>query len=495
MIEISVRSNGWRQRLAVLISMFVFAQSAAIGQSTSKTQNNGIQSKAETARPAVQPNESGNRRQVADGNQQEGQNQPVVLNNLPTPIFSRYVDQTGGTTIESLLSQALQQNRDLLAARQNVAIIRGRLIQAGLRPNPTVDTEYITDKVSSREGEYGLSLSYIQPIELGGKRAKRRQVAELELQQSEKELAFQERQLAAEIQSQYAEALAAAEVLRAAEQLVALNEQTLRVTQARLTEGDVAKLDVNLIRVEVNRLRAQQAVAENRVRAALLQIRTLAGLGIDESLRLSGGLASAPPLDGLTLEGLQTAALQTRTDLQAARIAEEAAEARISLAESQAVPDISVFGRYTQDKSIFNNVPLIGRLSDVDKKAAVGVSVTLPIFNRNQGAIAEAAAARVQTRHRREFLEQVVKRDVALAYGRLQTAKETVQLYETEILPRGQENLRMIRTAYDLGDQQVLEVVAEQRRLIEAQQQYIDALREYRVALVELERAVGARIR
>jgi outer membrane protein TolC len=89
----------------------------------------------------------------------------------------------------------------------------------------------------------------------------------------------------------------------------------------------------------------------------------------------------------------------------------------------------------------------------------------------------------------------VVKRDVALAYGRLQTAKETVQLYETEILPRGQENLRMIRTAYDLGDQQVLEVVAEQRRLIESQQQYIDALKEYRVALVELERAVGARIR
>jgi outer membrane protein, heavy metal efflux system len=494
MIEISVRSNGSRHRLAVLI-VFVFAHSAAVAQSINQSQKSAAQSMAGAVTPLVQISESDNPRQVAPGNQQEGQNQPVVLNNLPTPIFSRYVDQTGGTTVESLLSQAVQQNRDLLAARQNVAIIRGRLIQAGLRPNPTIDTEYSTDKVSSREGEYGLSLSYIQPIELGGKRAKRRQVAELELQQSEKELAFQERQLAAEIQSQYAEALAAAEVLRATEQLVGLNEQTLRVTQVRLTEGDVAKLDVNLIRVEVNRLRAQQAVAENRVRAALLQIRTLAGLGIDESLKLSGGLASPPPLDGLTLEGLQTASLQSRADLQAARIAEEAADARTSLAEAQAVPDISVFGRYTQDKSIFNNVPLIGRLSEADRKAAVGVSVTLPIFNRNQGGIAEAAAARVQTRHRREFLEQVVKRDVVLAYGRLQTAKETVQIYETEILPGGQENLRMIRTAYDLGDQQVLEVVAEQRRLIEAQQQYIDALKEYRVALVELERAVGARIR
>jgi cobalt-zinc-cadmium efflux system outer membrane protein len=163
-------------------------------------------------------------------------------------------------------------------------------------------------------------------------------VAELELQQSEKELAFQERQLAAEIQSQYADALAAAELLRSTEQLVALNEQTLRVTQVRLTEGDVAKLDVNLIRVEVNRLRAQQAVAENRVRAALLQIRTLAGLGVDESLKVSGDLVSAPPLDGLTLEGLKTAALQSRADLQAARIAEEAAESRISLAQAQAVP-------------------------------------------------------------------------------------------------------------------------------------------------------------
>jgi cobalt-zinc-cadmium efflux system outer membrane protein len=388
----------------------------------------------------------------------------------------------------------MAKSRDLMATRQNLAIITGRLIQAGLRPNPTVGSEYTTDKVGTREGEYNLSLSYIQPIERGGKRAKRRQVAQLELEQAEKEVAFQERQITAEINSQYAGALAATEGLRFLEQLRGINEQMLRVTEERLKEGDAAKLDVSLIRLEVSRLRVQQIQAENTVKTALLQLKTLAGLGVDVPLKLRGDLTLTPTINALTLEGLQAAALQSRADLQAARKNEEVTEARINLAEAEAVPDVSVFGRYQQDKSIFSDTP-VGRLSDVDKKIAIGISIPLPLFNRNQGAIAEAVATRTQAQHRKEFLEQLVKRDVSLAFARLQTAKDAIQLYESEILSVGQETLRMVRTAYDLGELNLLEVVAEQRRLLESQQQYIDALKEYRLALIELERAIGASIR
>src|SRR5439155_7133813 len=137
--------------------------------------------------------------------------------------------------------------------------------------------------------------------------------------------------------------------------------------------------------------------------------------------------------------------------------------------------------RYEQDKRLFDDTP-VGRLTNTDKKVAFGVSIPLPVFNKNQGAIAEAAAVRVQARHRREFLEQVVKRDVVLAFSRLQTAGEAVKLYETELMPRSEDNLRIIRVAYDLGDQELLNVIAEQRRLIEVQQQYIDAVKELYVS-------------
>ena len=504
-----VNKPGWRTHLAVFLLLMGCLEMNSSAQSKEQEKVSPRQAKAVSNAPSksdAQEKTAGSKGAAIEVDtddsgifgrskgQQEDRTKTPLPGNPQTPIYERYVDQTNGVTYDSLFTLATTRNKDLLAARQNLAIVRGRLVQSGLRPNPTIDTEYVTDRViGTREGEYGISASYIQPIELAGKRAKRRRVSQLELEQAEKELAFQEQQLAAEIRSQFGEALAASESLHITEQLIAYNEETLRVTQVRLSEGDAARLDVNLIRVEVGRLHAQLLQAENRIRTALSQLRTLAGLGTEENIRLRGTLNSGKVMEGLTVEGLLTAAMQSRTDLQAARIGEDAAEARITLAEAEAVPDINLFGRYTQDKSIFSETP-IGRLSDVDRKAAVGVSVPLPLFNRNQGAIAQAVATRTQARYRREFLEQVIRRDVTVAFNRLQAARDAIQLYETEILPRSQENLRMIRTAYDLGDRDLLDVVAEQRRLIETEQQYIDALKEYYLSTVELERSLGARL-
>lgn len=421
-------------------------------------------------------------------------NQPVSLSSLPSPLYAKYVDPSNGVTAEALVSVGLQQNRDLFAARQNLAIIRGRLAQAGLRPNPTIDTEYTTDRIGTREGENEFSIAYVQPIELGGRRGKRMRVAQLELAQAEKELEFQERQVTAEIEMQYAEAIAATEALRLTEQLLALNQETFRVTNIRFNEGDVARLDVNLVQVEVNRLRAQQVQSETRVRTALLQLKTLAGLGIREPLRLRSALRALRRDDTFNLEALETAALQNRADLRAARLGEEVAEARVQLAKAEASPELTVFGRYQQDKGVIDDTP-VGVLVDNDKLVSFGASISLPISNRNQGAIAEAVAAVMQARHRREFLETLVRRDVGVALTRLEAAREALSLYETELLPRNQENLRIIRAAYDLGEQKLLDVVAEQRRLVETQQQYIDSLRDYYTAIIELERAVGMRIR
>jgi outer membrane protein, heavy metal efflux system len=432
--------------------------------------------------------------QQANEPDQANTDQYIALSNIATPIYAQYVDTNNGMTVESLVTAAGQRSKDLLAARQNIAIISGRLIQAGLRPNPTIDAEYGTDKLGTRSGEYDLSLSYIQPIELAGKRKKRQTVAQLELAQAEKELAAQEQKLTAEIRTQYAEALAATENLRVTEQLVALNEQTFRVAQVRFNQGDIPKLDVNLTRVELNRLRTQQLLAESRVKTTLIQLKTLAGLGVDEPIKLRGELFSNIFSDTLTLESLQTAALQNRPDLQAARIGEDVAAARINLANAEAVPDLNIFGRYQQDKSVFDDTP-VGTLADTGRKVAFGVSIPLPIFNKNQGTIAEAAATRIQAQHRREYLEQIVKRDVALAVTRLQTARESIELYKNEILPRSQDNLRIIRIAYDLGDHQLLDLLSEQRRLVDAQQQYTDSLKEYYLAIIELDRAVGAPIK
>ena len=120
-----------------------------------------------------------------------------------------------------------------------------------------------------------------------------------------------------------------------------------------------------------------------------------------------------------------------------------------------------------------------------------GVSVDIPIFNRNQGEIASATGERVQAVRQREFLEATVKRDVAVAYRQYRAAAEKLVLYSTQILPRSEANLRTVRAAYGVGEFSVFEVVAEQRRLNENVTGYNQTLRDYYTALAQLETALG----
>src|SRR5262249_56596079 len=89
----------------------------------------------------------------------------------------------------------------------------------------------------------------------------------------------------------YADALAALRELRTTEDLNNLDLQTARVVEARFTEGESSKLEMNLLRVEVDRLRARRAFVEGKLRAAALNLKRLAGMAPEESLRLREDLS------------------------------------------------------------------------------------------------------------------------------------------------------------------------------------------------------------
>ena len=192
-------------------------------------------------------------------------------NPAPTPATVKltsveFVGQDG-LTVERLIELGASRRADLQAARQRLAIAEGRLRQARLRPNPTLDAEYGSPKFLGGESESDLSIGVSQTFELGGKRSRRAAVAELELQQVRAEVLALERQLAAEIRATYTNALAAARQLDVLERLIAADEEIVRVTEARLKEGDVAPLDLNLVKVEADRLRSTRA-ATSRNRAS-----------------------------------------------------------------------------------------------------------------------------------------------------------------------------------------------------------------------------------
>jgi cobalt-zinc-cadmium efflux system outer membrane protein len=341
--------------------------------------------------------------------------------------------------------------------------------------------------MGERETSIGVSL----PLELNGQRKRRVDLAKAELEAAEAEIADRERRLIAEIRAAYAEALAAVRELDITEGLNTLDMQTARIIEARVSEGESAPIELSLLRAEADRAKSRRALVEGRLQTALLRLKTLAGVSPNGPLRLKEDLASPtllkPPA---SIEEALDLALRTRPDLRLARLIERVAEAGYELARAQGRPDLTAFTRYSRSRSVFDDTP-VGAIRDKDNTVSFGVSVSIPLFNRNQGAKAEAATAIAQAQRRREFAKQVVKADVASAFARYEAAQSAVAIFEQSVLARSTQNIQSIRGAYELGAFRLTELLAEQRRMMDSQREYIEALAERYKALADLLSAMG----
>lgn len=409
-----------------------------------------------------------------------------------TPLLARYFDPVQGASSNDLVRRALASNAELAAARLDIERARARLSQAGLRPNPTLDFEQTTGRFTGAAGESEVSVGLAVPVELGGKRRRRIELARAEFEAAGAEVADRERRLANEVRASYAEALASIRELGTLEELNNIDLQTTRFIQARVNEGETAPIELNQLRVEVERLRSRRALVEGRLQASLLRLKSLTGVPANELVRLREDIASpglAPP--PTSVEAATDIALRSRPDLKLARLNVEVAQAGLRLARSYAVPDITAFTKYSQGRSVFDDTP-VGVLTDRDKLVTFGVSVGIPIFNRNQGAKAEATAAITQAERRLEFVEAIVRSEVQSAFARYEAARVAVSTFEQGVIPRSTENIRTIRAAYQIGAFSITDLLVEQRRLVDAQREFTEALAEQYRALADIQAAIGA---
>lgn len=402
-------------------------------------------------------------------------------------------------TASDLVRQAVEGNREVLALRERINEARGLLRQAGVRPTPFIEVSGASGRPLATPGEQQFSAAYTFTLEAPVKRERRIQAAERAIAVAEAEVAERERQLAADIQARAVEVLAERQRQEAAQQLVAATTESLRLVELRVREGDAAPLDASLLRVDRQRAQAQRATAVGRAAAALAELARLVGAPLPEG----AGLTDAAPLtlSDPSLPALQQRALEIRPDLRTARLAEQQGAAEVALAEAQARPDLIVSAGYTRETGQFDDQfgfsPTGGRvpLQDRDNILSVGVSIPFANRRRNQGYI-EAAAARVAgARLRREHLERTVPLEVEAAHLRWSAAKDALAALDQGVVEQAEHNLNVIRETYRLGNLRLLDVLNEQRRVVEIRQAHIDARAELARSGVELERAVGGSLR
>lgn len=407
------------------------------------------------------------------------QNPPSVV---PTAAVSEY-------GAEALVRRALVANRELAAARLDVTRARARLQQSALLPNPVLEVEQTGGALGISKGEVERRTEISVPIEYGGKRSHRIDLAAAELQATEAVLADRERRLAAEVRRRYSEALAARRELAFTNDLAQIDQELGNVIQARVREGDAAPLEESLLRVESDRLRSRRATLEGRQRAAELELLRAAGLPVTERIALDDNDAG-----GATIPSSEEAlrlALERRPDLRAAELNVAAAEAGLRLTQAQTLPEVSLFGGYASVRGGIDDTP-VGPLVDEDRLVNAGIAISLPIFNRNQGAKAEAAAAIEQAQRLRELAESQIRSEVESALARLRAAETAVAVFQQGVVERSMQNVRTMRAAYEAGAFTISEFLAERRRLVDAQREMTEVLAERAVALIDLQAAIAA---
>lgn len=409
----------------------------------------------------------------------------------PVSAYHRIINATTGMTAEDLVRYALEHNGELLAARQMIAEAQGRLRQAGLKANPMLETG---GKQAVTTVDNNQMFSVELPLELGGRRQARVLVGQREVELRQAEVRDFERKLAAEVRMKYAEAIATARNLKLTDELLESTRSSHQLVQARVEHGKSAALEKSEVWVELNRADAARLNVESKAEVALLELKKVVGMVPEEPLQLRGEFAVSQPLPSAA--DLLKQALATRPDLAALRAAESLAEAQIEQARREGRVDASVFAGYERmsngyDVMGFNEAGRMVPVNAVFHYATFGVRFTLPTRNKNQGMIEAAVAAAEAAKHKRAFAELVVRNEVAAITARLNKAQAALNVYRERVLAPAQQNLEVVRKTYTLGYKTALDYLTEQRRYIEVETDYTEALKEYLEALAELERVAG----
>lgn len=384
-------------------------------------------------------------------------------------------------TLQGAMDLLLKQSPIWLREQLNANVARGNLIQAGLRPNPTFDLSSESYPLfESNPGPFfnrqELVLRAGQTIETAGKRGKRVGVARQDLAATESDIQNSFRQLKLEVKGRYYAVVLARAQRELAQEILNQFDDIIRLNEARFKQGELSGLEINRIRAE--RMRFSNDVLDstlqlNNAKTALAELLGVQGLNTsyDVTERL---VAPAAQLD---LPALQREALQKRPDLLAEKQRLERASQNLRLQKSEAVPNVTPSFGYKRDFGM--------------NAVAFGVSIPLPLFNRNQGNIDRASAEIQRQQYEATRVELSVKRQVQEAYQTAQTQADKVKALEQQYVPSARTAREIAQQSYRLGALDLIALLDSERTYRETVRAYNFALFDLQTATFQLETAVG----
>jgi len=417
--------------------------------------------------------------------------QPVQQQAIGEP--SAYIDPVNGLTLDDAIARALAQEPSLRASRSQIDVTRGLREQAGLRPNPAVSFSQ-QQEPSGSDNQTRIELQW--PLDLFRKTG-RVGVADREIEVSQHAAANRERTLAAEVRMKYGDVVVAVRTLTVTEQLLAATSRQRTLIASRVEQGAAPPLDRDMLRVEVQRLEADRLIQIGIVDRQLVDLKRLMGLSPNASVTLRESLETLVRQDPILAAAADEAGVaMNRSDVQEAQARVRVSEAQVDRAEREGKPDVSLFGMYMRmdagfPQQGFSPTGALEPIRSVFHYVSVGAMVTLPLQNRNQGAVAAAQAERAGAAAQLDTARLAAESEIAAARLRDGHARQALNTYTGDTIALARQNLDVVRQTYELGRGTLLDVLNEQRRYIDIERAYTDVLREAYEARQALRSAQG----
>lgn len=397
---------------------------------------------------------------------------------LSSPAGARADAVPGKTiTLEQALARAFAQSPEIRARAAEVQEAGGRLEGAEtIQVNPVVEGAARQRKPPNGDPRFEWGVGLSQEISLSGTRGRRIDVAESALSEARARFERDKRLLATRVYAAFIEALKARELLDAAKTTAAVTEQLFDVSTRRLQAGSVTQLDVNLASAELGRAEGALHLAQAAFDEARAVLAESIGTTPTEQL-FPGGDPPMTTTEPRPMAELLSLARQHREDLVAFRQAVQTAQARLALARAERFPAVTVRGFYEHEEG--------------DMLVGGGVDVPIPIFNRNQGEVAESQAAARRAEAEAGAAVLRVEQEVVSAHARYVGASRTVDSLKRRVVGTISENMELLSKSFAAGKVGLTEVLVIRQSLLQSRADYIEALASLWRARIELDLAAG----
>ncbi len=425
--------------------------------------------------------------------------QPASLAATAPPTFGSLGEplpppEEGGMTVDDAIQILLNKNLALMALQYEIPMARADLLTASLRANPVfyADSQLIPYGIYSNakpggQTQYDVNVNW--PIDFSRKRQARMAVAEKAMKVTEAQFQDAVRIQIDNLYTLLVDVAAANEAVRYNEAYARGLAKLSKIFNERAEAGAVQESQADALRAQVERAQLQLRLARSAVQSNTRKLALLLNLRGAEAvnLRVSLNLRDTNPLpeDEQTL--LQRA-MDNRSDLIASRLGIHRASAEIQLAKANRYPDAYLL---YQPYTLQDNRPF-GLKSPTSW--AVGLTVSVPLFNRNQGLIERARLNVDQTRIELSAAEDSVATEVELAIREFQLSLDSVEEFEKEVLPAIQRVYQTSLKRFNEGLDTVDTFSESQRDYNETIRDYRDALVRHRRAVLDLNTAVGVRL-